>query len=157
MAPACRFYGSVWGGFRKGTVASAHLDARHFSFSLYATGAFQAATLLLELRGSESEWVHVWYVATLQGQACPWYSCRQQNIHRAVGMSGMPLFTGGRATRAASCVSICMSLTALALQHGTHCGSCPLACLSSSPQQGVPTCVSTRGKQSWQDARNYII
>ena len=100
----------------------------------------------------------MWYVATLQGQACPWYSCRQQNIHRAVGMSGMPLFTGGRATRAASCVSICMSLTALAPQHGTHCGSCPLACLSSSsPQQGVPTCLSTRGEQSQPDARNYII
>ena len=43
--------GPVGGGFRKGTVASAHLDARQFSFSHYATGAFQAATL----RGSESE------------------------------------------------------------------------------------------------------
>ena len=32
--------GSVGGGFRKGTVASAHLDARHFSFSQYTTGAF---------------------------------------------------------------------------------------------------------------------
>ena len=46
--------GSVRGGFRKGTMASAHLDARHFSFSQYATGAFQAATPVLELRGSES-------------------------------------------------------------------------------------------------------
>ena len=46
---------SVWGRFRKGTMASACLDARHFSFSLYATGAFQAATLVLKLRGSESE------------------------------------------------------------------------------------------------------
>ena len=45
---------SVRGGFRKGTMASAHLDARHFSFSLYTTGAFQAATLVLELRVSES-------------------------------------------------------------------------------------------------------
>ena len=47
--------GSVGVGFRKGTMAPAHLDARHFSFSLCATGAFQAATLVLELRGSESE------------------------------------------------------------------------------------------------------
>ena len=47
--------GSVRGGFRKGTMASAHLDARHFTFSLYITGAFQAATQVLELRGSESE------------------------------------------------------------------------------------------------------
>ena len=47
--------GSVRGGFRKGTTASAHLDARYFSSSLYASGAFQAATLVLELRGSESE------------------------------------------------------------------------------------------------------
>ena len=29
-------------------------DARHFSFSLYATGAIQAAALVLEPRGSES-------------------------------------------------------------------------------------------------------
>ena len=47
--------GSVWGGFRKGTMTSAHLDDRHFSSSLYATSSFQAATMLLELRESESE------------------------------------------------------------------------------------------------------
>ena len=41
MAPACCLCG---GGFAKGTTASAHLDARHFSSSLYTTGAFQAAT-----------------------------------------------------------------------------------------------------------------
>ena len=35
---------SVGGGFRKGTMVSAHLDARHFIFSLCATGAFLAAT-----------------------------------------------------------------------------------------------------------------
>ena len=46
---------SVGGMFSKGTMASAHLDARHFSFSLYATGAFQVAAPVLELRGSESE------------------------------------------------------------------------------------------------------
>ena len=46
---------SVGEGLRKGTMASAHRDARHFSFSLYATGAFQAATPMLELRGSESK------------------------------------------------------------------------------------------------------
>ena len=60
MAPACWLCGSVCGGggFRKGTMASACLsvwekessssclDARHFSSSLYATGAFQAATLV---------------------------------------------------------------------------------------------------------------
>ena len=32
------------GGFRKGTMASAYLDARHFSLSLYTTDAFQVAT-----------------------------------------------------------------------------------------------------------------
>ena len=48
-------------------------------------------------------------VATLQGQAGPWYSHRRNDIHRALGMSGMPLFMGGRATHAASCVSLCMS------------------------------------------------
>ena len=45
----------VGGGFSKGTMSSARLDARHFSFSLCTTGAFQAATLALELRGSEYE------------------------------------------------------------------------------------------------------
>ena len=52
--------GFCGGGFRKGTMASAHLDARHFSFSLYTIGAFQAATLLLELRGGESEKVNLY-------------------------------------------------------------------------------------------------
>ena len=47
--------GSAMGGFRKGTMASAHLDARHFSFSQYATGVLQVATPVLELKGSESE------------------------------------------------------------------------------------------------------
>ena len=47
--------GSVGGGFRKGTMASALLDARYFHFSPYATGALQAANLVLALRGSESE------------------------------------------------------------------------------------------------------
>ena len=34
---------------------SSCLDARHFGFPQHATGAFQAATPVLELRGSESE------------------------------------------------------------------------------------------------------
>ena len=46
---------SVGGGFRKVTMAPAHCDAIQFSFSLYTTSAFQAANLVLELRGSESE------------------------------------------------------------------------------------------------------
>ena len=46
---------SVGGGFRKGTMASALFDARHFSFSLYTTGVFQAAMPMVELRRSESE------------------------------------------------------------------------------------------------------
>ena len=66
MAYACQLHGSVGGGLRKRTLTSAHLSvrrklspssclyARHFSSSLYATGAFQAATPVLELRGSES-------------------------------------------------------------------------------------------------------
>ena len=47
--------GSVAGGFSKRTMASAHPDARYFIFVLYTTGATQAATLVLELRRSESE------------------------------------------------------------------------------------------------------
>ena len=46
---------SVWGELRQWIMPSARLDARHFSFLLNTTGAFQAATLVLELRGSESE------------------------------------------------------------------------------------------------------
>ena len=43
------------GRFSKGTMISARLDVRPFSSSLYATGAFQAATPVLEFRGGESE------------------------------------------------------------------------------------------------------
>ena len=46
--------GSVGRGFSKGPMAPSCLDAKHFSFSLYTTSAFQAAILVLELRGSES-------------------------------------------------------------------------------------------------------
>ena len=45
----------VWEGFSEGTMASALLDARYFSFFLYTTGAFQTANPVQELRGSESE------------------------------------------------------------------------------------------------------
>ena len=55
MAPACLLFGSMGVCFRKETRTSAHLDARHFSSSLYTTDAFQAATLVLELRMSEPE------------------------------------------------------------------------------------------------------
>ena len=46
---------SVEEGFSKGTMASALLDATHLRFSLCTTGAFQAAILVLQLRGSKSE------------------------------------------------------------------------------------------------------
>ena len=46
---------SLGGWFRKGTMASACLDARYFSFSLYATGAFQDAYSVLDLKRVESE------------------------------------------------------------------------------------------------------
>ena len=46
---------SVGDRFTKGSMASARLDARHFSLSLYTTGDFQAATPVPERRGSESE------------------------------------------------------------------------------------------------------
>ena len=69
------------GRFRKGTMASAHLDARYFSSSLYAIGAFQAATPVLELRGSESENVSL-CVGFLRGTAWGSSSLFQQlNSH----------------------------------------------------------------------------
>ena len=63
MTPTCWLCGSVAGELRKGTMASAQLsvlekavpqilsDAKHFSSSLYATGAFQAAPLVLSSEG----------------------------------------------------------------------------------------------------------
>ena len=45
---------SVGRGFRKGTMASICLDARHFTFSLYTSGVFQATILVLELGVGES-------------------------------------------------------------------------------------------------------
>ena len=75
MAPACQLCGSValqggggGGRVRKGTLASACLDNKHFSFSLYTTGALQAAALVLELRGGESEYVSL-CVGFLKGTA----------------------------------------------------------------------------------------
>ena len=46
-----------WGSeeLSKESMASAYLDARYFSLSLYTTGGLQAATLVLEHRESESE------------------------------------------------------------------------------------------------------
>ena len=67
MAPACWLCLFVGKRFTTVTIAadclsvweklfpSTHLDATHFSSSLYASGAFQDATLLQELRGSVSE------------------------------------------------------------------------------------------------------
>ena len=43
MAPAYKLHGSAEGGLRKGTMASAHPDARHFSLSQYVAGILQAA------------------------------------------------------------------------------------------------------------------
>ena len=59
---------SVGEGFRKGTMASTCLDARHFTFSLCTTGAFQAATPVLELTGGESVKVSL-CVSSLKGTA----------------------------------------------------------------------------------------
>ena len=65
--PSCQCCGFMWGkaqkrdkvcdclSVREKDVPSSCLDARHFSFSLYATGTFHTATLVLELRESESE------------------------------------------------------------------------------------------------------
>ena len=99
--------------------------------------------------------MEVWCVATLQGPTGSWYSCRRKNIHGAVGMSGMPLFVGKQVTHAASCISICMShvvapvpsmapIVAPVPLHVSH---------HHRPQQGVPTCLSTTGEQSWKTAR----
>ena len=65
MVLACQLHGSAGGGLRKGTVACAYCDV---SLSQYATGAFQAATLALELRGNESDWVSL-CVGYLRGTA----------------------------------------------------------------------------------------
>ena len=54
-APACSLHGSAGGGPRKGPVSCAHPSASHFSLAQDATGGLQAATPVLELRGSKSE------------------------------------------------------------------------------------------------------
>ena len=51
----------VVGGFRKGTMASAQSDTRHFSSSLYATGAFKLLPQCWSSEGvSLSGWIRVW-------------------------------------------------------------------------------------------------
>ena len=62
---------SVGVEFSERTMTPAHLDARQFSFFLDNSGAFQATTPVLELRGSESELVSP-FVCSLRGTA--WYS-----------------------------------------------------------------------------------
>ena len=54
MALVLWLCGSVGVEFRKGTMASAHHDARHLSFPLHDTGAPQATSLVQEPRGNES-------------------------------------------------------------------------------------------------------
>ena len=67
MAPACQLCGSVVEWLKKVTMAPdclsvcgklsprLCLDARYSRFSMYVTGAFQPAILVLEVRGSEYE------------------------------------------------------------------------------------------------------
>ena len=55
MALACQLHGAAGGGLRRGAMTSSCPNARHFSLSQYATHAHQAATQVLELRGSESD------------------------------------------------------------------------------------------------------
>ena len=110
MALACQLYSSVafWGeGSEKGQwplpaflsgrkmYPCSRLDAGHFSFSLYAIDAFPAATLVLELRGSEWVWVSLcrffkknclgpgWYISVDWAQAYKPKNCwfDSQSVH----------------------------------------------------------------------------
>ena len=106
MAPACQFCGSVEGWFRIGTMASACLYARHFSFSLYTTGVyttgvFQVATPVLELRWNE--WV------SLSTSVCGFFfyffylfleRIREGEKHQCMVTSRAPLLETWRATQA---------------------------------------------------------
>ena len=65
-------------------------------------------------------------------------------------MSGMPLFMGGQA----ACLSACLrswpvlpSMTPIMAPVPLHVSH------HHCPQQGVPTCLSTRGEQSWKTIR----
>ena len=71
-------------------------------------------------------------VVTVQGLTGSQYSGRWKNIHKAVGMSDMALFTGGWPTHAASCMSLCMSLCGI-----LHVACC-LACHMSWQPAGSP-------------------
>ena len=51
--------GSIGRRFRKRIMASAHLDDRLFSFSLCATGAFQAAIPVLAAASLDTVWLHL--------------------------------------------------------------------------------------------------
>ena len=66
-------------------------------------------------------------------------------------------FIHGWVSHACCKLHVSLHVTCCGPQRDTHHGTCPLECVSHHrPQQGVPTCVSTRGEQSWQDARNYV-
>ena len=74
-------------------------------------------------------------VVILEGEAGPWYSSRLNDIHGAIGMSGMPLFMGGWAMHTARCMSTCMSLhhnpCSLAWHPSWHLSPC--VCLPTLP------------------------
>ena len=85
---------SVW----EKAVPCSPLDTRHFSYFLYATGAFQDASLVLELRGSESEQVSP-CVGSLRGTT---WDCRsflhRLNVHQFLQPEVMGTYLPGTGT-----------------------------------------------------------
>ena len=100
----------------------------------------------LNLESSYQNWYKQEYkkvnqcVATVQGLTGLWDSGRWKNIQGAVGMSDVPLLKGGWVMHAARCM-VPLHIT----------------CPPMWPQQGVPTPLNARDKQSWQRANTGCI
>ena len=91
-------------------------------------------------------------VETLQGQASPWYACRWKNIHRYAFIHGW-----ANHARCKLCVYLHVSCCDPCSQRGPILAPVPL-CVSYhyGLQQGVPTCLSTRGDKAGKLPGHYI-
>ena len=94
-------------------------------------------------------------VETLQGQAGSWYSCRWKISTEPLGCQARLYSQVGKPrTLQVPYLSACLMSRPLLPRVAPIVAPVPL-CVSHHhhPQQGVPTCLSTRGEKSRQDAR----
>ena len=90
-------------------------------------------------------------VASRQGQAGPWYSCRRKNIPELLGcLACLYSQVGEPSSLQAACLSVC-------LIHGSCSpvwllSPCVSLIITTPSRESLPV-LSTRGEQSWKTAK----